>query len=474
MSIAAPKAVAVIGAGFSGLICAIHLLLKSSREGPRIYLIERRAAFGVGAAYSTDNPGHLLNTRAANMSVFADRPDHFLSWLQDRGRTFDGNGSSFVSRRVYRDYLQDLLREVACRAEAAGRLYLVPDEVVALMPAGPRYEVHLKVGKVLKVDAAIVATGNPPPHPPNVPDAAFFESSRYIDDPWHPSAFDSVEPQDTIVILGTRLMMIDAVLSLRLRGHQGPVMALSRRGLVPRRHAAAARPVAHDFSALPLRLSVALRTIRAAVKDARRRGGNWQDVIDGLRPHTAAYWQRLPLETKRRFLRHLRPWWDVHRHRLAPQVADRIKESIREGDLVICRGQLIRIGLDGSLDAPMAAVTWRPAGDTLLYRMTAQHVVNCMGRGGDPARSKTPLIPGLVAAGLARPDRLRLGLDVDRAGRLIGRDGTISARLFALGPPTRGVFWEATAVPDIRQLAGAVAATALASLDCPSVVVETV
>lgn len=474
MSIAAPKAVAVIGAGFSGLICAIHLLLKSSRGGPRIYLIERREAFGVGAAYSTDNPGHLLNTRAANMSVFADRPDHFLGWLQDRGQAFNGNGSSFVSRRIYRDYLQELLREIACSADAAGRLYLVPDEVVALKPAGTRYEVHLKVGKVLAVDAAIIATGNPPPHPPNVPEPAFFASSRYIDDPWHPSAFDAVEPADTIVILGTGLTMIDAVLSLRLRGHAGQVMALSRRGLLPRRHAAAAGPVAHDFSALPPRLSAALRIVRAAAKQARRAGGNWQDIIDGLRPHTAGYWQSLPPEAKRRFLRHLRPWWDVHRHRLAPQVADTIKELTQDGNLVICRGQLLRMGLGGSPDAAQVAVTWRPAGDRLAYRMTAHHVVNCMGPGGDPARSKTPLIPGLVAAGLARPDRLRLGLDVDAAGHLIGRGGGISDRLFALGPPTRGVFWEATAVPDIRQLAGTVADAALRALDCPCAVAETV
>ena len=107
-------------------------------------------------------------------------------------------------------------------------------------------------------------------------------------------------------------------------------------------------------------------------------------------------------------------------------------------------------------------------------RMTAHHVVNCMGPGGDPARSKTPLIPGLVSAGLARPDRLGRGLDVDRVGHLIERDGTISARLFALGPPTQGVFWEATAVPDIRQLASAVADAALRALDCPCVAAETV
>lgn len=474
MSVASSNAVAVIGGGFSGLICAIHLLLKSPRGGPRVYLIERRAAFGVGAAYSTDNPGHLLNTRAANMSVFADEPDHFLNWLEDQGVPFQGNGSSFVSRQTYRNYLQGLLREIACRAEAAGRLYLVPDEAVALKPAGKRYDVHLKVGKVLSVDAAVVATGNPPPHPPKVPDAAFVESPRYIDDAWHPSAFASVEPRDTIVILGSGLTMIDTVLSLRLRGHQGQVMALSRRGLLPRQHAATVQPVEHDFSALPVRLSMALGVVRTAIERSRQAGGNWQDVIDRLRPHTATYWQGLSLRDKRRFLRHLRPWWDVHRHRLAPQVADEVQELIRRGDLVVCRGQLIRMALGGFPDFPGVDVTWRPAGDTLVYRMKAHHVINCMGPGGDPTRSKTPLIPGLVASGLARPDTLRLGLDVDPAGHLIGGDGAISQRLFALGPPTRGVFWEATAVPDIRQLASSVADAALAALNRASLVAEAV
>ncbi len=282
----------------------------------------------------------------------------------------------------------------------------------------------MKVGKVLSVDAAIFATGNPPPHPPNIAAGAFIESPRYIDDPWHPSAFGAVEPHDTIVILSTSLTMIDAMLSLKAKGHEGPVMALFRRGLIPRRHAATTRPVAYDFSALPLRLSIALKTVRAAARDAERAGGNWQDVVDRLRPNTAAYWQNLSLHAKQRFLRHLRPWWDVHRHRLAPQVADRVRKLILDGNLVVCRGQLVRI----EADASRATVAWQPAGDTLVYRMIADHVINCMGPGGDPTRSKTPLLPGLIATGLARPDRLRLGLDVDSAGRLIKRDGAMNLR----------------------------------------------
>src|SRR5262249_30293519 len=89
---------------------------------------------------------------------------------------------------------------------------------------------------------------------------------------------------------------------------------------------------------------------------------------------------------------------------------------------------------------------------------------NCTGPGGDPTRSKMPLISELLASGLARPDRLRLGLDVDGLGRLIGRNDVAAERLFALGPPTRGVFWEATAVPDIRQQAESIAMSVLQSL----------
>jgi uncharacterized NAD(P)/FAD-binding protein YdhS len=460
MSSQAPPAIAVIGGGFSGLICAIHLLLRSSRGGPRIYLIERRQAFGVGAAYSTDNPRHLLNTRALNMSAFGEHPSHFLDWLKARGPQFKGDGATFVSRRTYREYLQSLLRDAACRAEAAGRFYLVPDEAVELRTENGRLALHLKVGKIVTIDSAVIATGNPPPHPPGVPSAAFFDSPCFIGDPWDERALAAIEPTDGIIILGTGLTMIDTMLSLRLRGHAGPVMALSRRGLIPRRHAPASRPML-PLPPLPPRLSLALREVRRAVADAKRTGGTWQDMVDTLRPHTARYWQSLPADDKRRFLRHLRPWWDVHRHRLAPQVADNVADWLRRGDLVIGKGKLIRIELDATGERPQAAVSWRPAGDTLIYKAAAHHVINCIGPGGDPLRSRSPLLRTLLQSGLIRPDPLHLGIEADERGRVVDKNGAISERIFALGPPTRGVFWESTAVPDIRSQAELIAGQAL-------------
>ncbi|WP_088348232.1 MULTISPECIES: FAD/NAD(P)-binding protein [Rhodomicrobium] len=458
------KTIAVIGGGMSGLICAIHLLLKSSGGGPRVFLIEQGTAFGVGAAYSTHNVDHLLNTRAANMSPFPDRPGHFLEWLRMRPEITAASGASFVSRRLYGDYLQSLLRDAACGPDAAGRFYLVPDEAVRLEREGGGFKLHLRVGKVLPVDAVVLATGNPPPHRPNIRAEAFFDSARYIDDPWDPAAFDAVEPGDAILMLGTGLTMIDVVLTLKARGHAGPLTALSRRGLLPRRHVLQSQAAQLATPALPPHLSGALASVRRAIREAAGKGAGWQDVMDTLRPVTSAYWRDLPLSAKRRFLRHLRPWWGAHRHRLAPQVADRLEALIRDRSLAVRRGRLIEINLDERSGGPPVSAAWETPRGKRLHGMKVHHVVNCTGPGGDPTLSRSELLRGLIASGLARPDHLRLGLDVDAGGRLIARDGAVADTLFALGPPTRGMFWESTAVPDIRDYAEAVAASALQTL----------
>jgi uncharacterized NAD(P)/FAD-binding protein YdhS len=456
--------IAVIGAGFSGLMCAIHLLLKSGKHGPRVYLIEQNPTFGVGAAYATGSGRHLLNTRAANMSVFPEDPDHFIDWLRSRPDTFALDGASFVTRRIYGNYLQSLLRDVACSERAAGRLYLVPDTATALKRMGERFAISLGVGKELTVDAVILATGNPSPQPPTVAHTPFVDSDRYIDNPWNPNALDAVDPEDTVLMLGTGLTMVDVALLLRSRDHRGPLLALSRRGKVPRSHAAPGPAPNIVLPQLSPHLSQALRAVRAAVREAERRGGTWQQVMDALRPATSRTWQALPLPVKQRFLRHVRPWWDIHRHRLAPEVERRLSALLRDGDLTICRGRLLSACLEETEGGFPANARWRPVGDTLVYRMGVHHIVNCMGPGGDPGRSRSPLFQNLLATGLARPDALRLGLDVDISGRLLGRDGAVAGQLFAVGPPTRGIFWESTAVPDIRRHAAVVAASALAAL----------
>lgn len=429
-----PSTVAVIGAGFSGVLTALRLLLVSN--GPRVLLIERGARFGRGAAYSTTSPHHLLNVRATNMSAFGEEPAHFLDWLAAAG--VDEPAKAFVTRDRYGQYLQSLLRKAAADGGSAGRLTLEHDEVLGLSRESDHWRVQLALGRALTADAVVLALGNLPPPAPVEIDQALVNSGRYVADPW---AWDPADtPADGgVLLLGSGLTAVDITLSIQAQRPGLRVTALSRRGLLPRRHGDGAPPAAPAHAPKGSPLGV-LREIR------RRAAGDWRGAIDGLRPYVQALWRGWSLKERTAFLRHLRPWWDVHRHRLAPEVAADIEEFQRAGLLTITAGRL------GHLQAAAGGVeaAWTPRGGGGLVTRRFAIVVNCAGPRGDLAHCDDPLIAGLFAAGEIRPDSCRLGVDVDSRSRAIGADGEARETLFAVGPITRGQFYEITSVPDIR------------------------
>ena len=96
-------------------------------------------------------------------------------------------------------------------------------------------------------------------------------------------------------------------------------------------------------------------------------------------------------------------------------------------------------------------VAYKPCGQDRLGAIEAERVINCIGLGADYDRISDPLIRSLLQTGAIRPDPLRLGLDVTPNCALLNKDGAISRRLFAIGPVTKGTFWEMVAVPDIRR-----------------------
>ena len=437
--------VAVIGAGFSGLLTALHLA--ADPDGPTVRLIERSGAFGRGAAYSTANPDHLLNVRVANMSAYPDDPEHFTKWLA--GHEGWSSHGGFVTRGVYGDYLQDLLRQ-ALETTSAGRLLLEQDEAVEVQRAGEGWRVRLALGREIQASAVVLALGVLRPAPPVAAGPELLKSSRYIGDPWDPKAQldDSVSD---VLLIGAGLTMIDAAVSLWRPGRR--FWAISRRGLTPRPHAPVSGPAPEMASAgSPRRL---LAAVRAASED-----GRWREAIDSLRPHVQSIWLGWTQAERAQFLRHLRPWWEVHRHRLAPSVARRIGLLMRGRELVVRAGEITSFapGRDG------IEVMWRPRGARTLRRLGVSAVVNCTGFLGDLDQAGDPLLRRLLAAGLIRPDPCRLGADVDAASRLIGTGGQPQAGLYAVGPLTRGAFWEITSVPDIRSQAAGAAQSILSSL----------
>jgi uncharacterized NAD(P)/FAD-binding protein YdhS len=441
-------AIAIVGAGFSGTLLALHLLRRCP-QGVTITLIERSIQFGRGAAYATGNPRHLLNVPAGRMSAFHDKPRDFLDWLQ---RTADPDlaepvtQDSFVPRRLYGAYIRQLLSREMKNSPLGANLKLVRGDAQRIESADGGLIVQLDRERIVRTDLAVLAVGNFPPEPPPVRDASFYDSDLYRPDPWAADAFSGLDPNGPVLLIGTGLTMVDAVISLLEQGHEGAIYALSRRGLLPHRHAPGAAPTTR-CEPFPTSLVELTRFLRSEGARARAEGASWQPVVDELRPFTLDVWAELSAVDRSRFLRHLRPWWEIHRHRMASAVADRLEGALARGQLQVRAGRIQSYRHDGRA----VEVTYRKRGTDLVDQVRVARVVNCSGPGSDYGRIQHPLMRSLLEAGLVRPAPQCLGLDVTSSCALKDRRGAISGKLFAVGPVTKGAFWEMTAVPDIRR-----------------------
>lgn len=437
----------------SGCLVAIHLL-RSSRTPIAIKLIEKKGVLGRGVAYGTPHSCHRLNVPAVKMSAFPDDPDHFLRWVENREETgldiIPGGVEplSFVPRPVFGDYIQEQL-EAARQAAPHVHMTCIQDEVVDLESTLQGTTLRLRSGVHLRADKVVLALGNFPPSDPKPAEGSFSESPLYYGFAWAPDTLAHLEPEAPVLLIGSGLTMVDQAIALRERGHRGTIHALSRRGLLPSQHEFNGTPELFTLDEVPYTTLGAWRVIRERVARATERGNDWRTVIDGLRPLTQQFWKNLPLGEKRRFLRHVRPYWDVHRHRIAPEIHRILAGMATDGVFQIHKGQLLRCDEVGDhLD-----VTFRQRYSTETKTIRVRRVINCTGPECDYRKFQQSLIVNLLKGGFIRPDPLALGLDVAPNGALVDAEGEISTSLFALGPPQKGIWWETTAVPEIRQQA---------------------
>ena len=439
--------IVIVGGGASGALMAAHLLRrKPSNLG--VTIVEKRAQLGRGLAYATGNPNHLLNVRAANMSAFADDPGHFARWLsrQADGPRMEGDpGFRFVSRGLYGRYLESLVLEHLSGPNKRGALTVARDVAcgVTVTPSG--VEIALAAGAPLHADLAILACGH---------ESAVDEDPLTVS-PWAEPASGGAPRDAALLILGTGLTMVDTALALQEQGHRGRIVALSRRGLAPHAHRAV-EPMRIDADAAPFDQDIPtqLRWLRGLAREREAKGGDWRSVLDGLRPHTQAIWRAMTPRRRARFLEHARPWWDIHRHRMAPEVAARIGAMIADGRLEIVAGKIVEVAPNDQ----GADVALRRRGSQTVETLAVARILICKGLTSDPDKSDNPLVASLFANGLARADPLRIGIEVAPDCAVVDRDGRPSPRLFAIGPMSQAAFWEIIAVPDIRLQTAALAA----------------
>jgi uncharacterized NAD(P)/FAD-binding protein YdhS len=396
------RTVAVVGGGCAGVLVTRELL----RAGDDDVVLIEPGELGGGVAYGQARPWHLLNSRAGAMSADPDDPGHFLRWA---GAT----PAAFRPRAEYGRYLRAVLDEAD--RDHPGRLHVRRARAASIGPDGV---VALDDGGAVHADHVVLATGGPAAARQRI------DHPRYVTDPWRPGVLESLPGDRPVLLVGTGLTAVDVALTLTADGQRtAPVVAVSRRGLLPLTHTADATPPAVPSLDDCATLRDVVRAVRAAAGEA----GDWRPVVDGLRPLLDQLWTALTPGEQDAFLRHLARPWECHRHRMAPEVAARVVALRTAGLLEIRAG---------------GVAAWPGLADYAA-------VVNCAGPGRLPAAAG-PLVGGLLATGLARVGPHGLGLDIDTAGRLVGATGRAHDRLWVVGALRRGARWETTAVPEIR------------------------
>jgi uncharacterized NAD(P)/FAD-binding protein YdhS len=311
--------------------------------------------------------------------------------------------------------------------------------------------------RALQVRSVVLALGNFPSVPPQLHTPVDWSQAGLHASSWSAEQMAPPDLHAPVLLLGSGLTAYDVLLQLRHEGHRGPVTMLSRRGLRAQSHRLLeTSPPGNLIPANALEgetsMLAMLKYVRQATRDAQAQGKDWRDVIGGLRALTPRLWSQLPDAERRRFLRHLAPYWDTHRHRAAVAIARQVESEREAGKLHSLAGRLV--GLARAGEGWQATIL--PRGQTEMRALQVACVINCTGPSSDLRKARDPLLQQLLARGTLTPDPLGLGVNVDAEYRLRDAHGAAQPGLRYLGPLLKASLWEATAVPELRQHAARV------------------
>lgn len=444
------KKYVIIGGGLSGTLTALNLVRKNSAA--RIELIEKTPGMlGRGIAYHHDYTHQPLNVTAAGMSLFADEPSHFLDWLRQNHFRYchllpDIYPNVFVPRKIFGDYIVENLDRAHHRA--SDRFQIRIDQAISLRQNGAGHVVMLESGVELHADHVILALGNFPP-------ADLFDESdplnsnpRYFSNPWTDRIYSDIDGRENVLLVGTGLTAVDVVLGFRMRNFRGSITMISRRGRLPLAHNLIAGPVALSYPGY-LHPRDAFFWLRKKIHE--HRDVPWTSVIDGIRPFTQQFWQSWTTEEKRYFMRRLRPFWEVARHRIPAASSYVLSEFSAAGYLSIGKGELL------GAKAVAEGLSAKYMFNGRQQEGNFQKIINCTGPESNFRKLRFPLIKDLVSCGMVSADELGLGINCSADGKIINAHGEEVDGLWCIGPMRKAVLWETTALRELREQSGRLA-----------------
>ncbi|WP_244564465.1 FAD/NAD(P)-binding protein [Rhizobium sullae] len=456
-------AVAIVGGGFSGAGVAYHLVKAMPDTLPRIIVFEPRWEIGRGLAYDTQDPAHRINVPAARMSLLPDLPEDFLDWVVENDAVADDrealwlNGNLFPQRHLFGAYVAARLRPIVLSGAVQHKKAIV----TKVSSGSDGWLITDSNDEDTRADFLVIATSHPAPSAPRSLSAALAGHPRFVADSTRPGALDIIRPDDRVLIVGNGLTSADITASLTRSGHHGPITSISRRGLRSRGHPPCPQEPFGDFLSAPAASAAALlRNVRKAIDQAAEIGESWHAVIDQVRSDGHEIWRNLPVAERCRIVRHLRPYWDVHRFRVAPQVEAVLESAIAEGRLEVLAASVASVKVDGE------------AIDVLLRRRTGEHVekrfdavVVTTGPSHGGILESQQWLHTLNQSGCVQLDPTGLGIACNESSEAVGKDGLSNASLLISGPLARGTFGELMGLPQVTDHAVFVAAELVRKLN---------
>jgi uncharacterized NAD(P)/FAD-binding protein YdhS len=438
----------IIGGGLSGSLLLLNLLQNPAGSGgARITLVDPAKETDLGPAYSTDED-YLLNVPCGIMGAYSAEPEHFYSWAMEKG--WQVAKQDFLPRKLYREYIRTMLRLALQQKDGHVTFERIQASVTNISITAGRAVVSLENGANLFAGKVVLAIGNFLPRHPEINNRSFIHHKSYFQNPWNAAFFSSISPDDTVFCIGTGQTTVDVVTGLYRHNHQGKIITISRKGLLPMVHKITT-PYPSFYGEIKNLDSIPeiFKVVRKHFQIAEKVGSDRRAVIDSLRPDSQRLWLNLDHAEKSRFLRHLFRYWEIIRSRIPPENEESIQRMLQSGQLNIIKGRLTDLVPSGNT----MDVHYKPSGGKTGKTEQVKIVVNCMGPETDYTRIEQPLVINLLKNGLIEPDPLHLGMNALPDGSVITGDGNISEILYTLGLPLRGILWEVLAVPEIRMQA---------------------
>ncbi|MDR3616181.1 MAG: FAD/NAD(P)-binding protein [Candidatus Obscuribacterales bacterium] len=431
--------VVIVGGGVSGTLTAVNLLRQEETK-IKIILIEPRAQAGLGLAYSTPCSEHLLNVRASGMSAFADDPGHFLKFAKEADATIDEN--TFVSRKFFGHYINSILEKSCIQAARRNVSFKHICSEVIDIERQEEYKIFLANGQTIQANAVVLALGNLSAKKPRWTANLSEGSENYLHDPWDNKRLQKIAPEQNVLIIGTGLTAIDKLVQLAEAGHKGKIYAISRHGLFPRPHTI--KPSAAEK--LSTHICASTKLTFGSVKTNARSASDWRNVIDGLRADTQKWWCGLEHKEQKRFLRHIQTYWDVHRHRMAPQISEIVEKLKTTGQLTLSAGRIQSFEeIDGQVK-----VVLRHRHQSHDTTIVVDRIINCTGPQSKLDTVDSLLLQNLQKRGLVQSHPLGAGIACTSDGAVIDKLGTPQQSLLAIGPMLKAQLLESVAVPELK------------------------